>query len=122
MRYTQRGALDSGKDKAYLILLGKQGEMRSVHGQVLYTDGDEEVVGLIQGIWMMLDDTSLIFDTLVFWSSNSGFITVYGTSGVAVFGLLGAIDLKKELIQQETKLESDGDDDLPEVADPDNVA
>ncbi|GKD94595.1 hypothetical protein Tco_1374432, partial [Tanacetum coccineum] len=32
------------------------------------------------------------------------------------------IDLKKELIQQETKLESDGDDDLPEVADPNNVA
>ncbi|GKB77937.1 ribonuclease H-like domain-containing protein, partial [Tanacetum coccineum] len=31
-------------DKAYLILLGKQGEMGSVHGQVLYTDGDEEVV------------------------------------------------------------------------------
>ncbi|GKD86911.1 hypothetical protein Tco_1358065, partial [Tanacetum coccineum] len=29
--------------------------------------------------------------TLVFWSSNSGFITVYGTSGVAVFGLLGAV-------------------------------
>ncbi|GKE04081.1 enolase [Tanacetum coccineum] len=27
-------------------------------GKVLYTDGDEEVVGLIQGIWMMLDDTS----------------------------------------------------------------
>ncbi|GJV61310.1 hypothetical protein Tco_1467410 [Tanacetum coccineum] len=45
-------------DKAYLILLGKQGEMRSVHGQVLYTYGDEEVVDLIQGIWMMLDDTS----------------------------------------------------------------
>ncbi|GJV76703.1 hypothetical protein Tco_1508287, partial [Tanacetum coccineum] len=40
-------ALRDKQDKAYLILLGKQGEMRSVHGQ--------------------------------------------GTSGVAVFGLLGAV-------------------------------
>ncbi|GKB13267.1 hypothetical protein Tco_0847190 [Tanacetum coccineum] len=33
------------------------------------------------------------------------------------------IDLNKEIIEQENELESDGDDDLPEVVDPlDNVA
>ncbi|GKA78277.1 hypothetical protein Tco_0784814 [Tanacetum coccineum] len=32
------------------------------------------------------------------------------------------IDLNKEVIEQENELELDGDDDLPEVADPDNVA
>ncbi|GJY87691.1 hypothetical protein Tco_0502319 [Tanacetum coccineum] len=39
---------------------------------------------------------------------------------IDVIDVYKQIDLKKELIQQETKLESDGDDDLPEVADPDN--
>nr|GEV92482.1 hypothetical protein [Tanacetum cinerariifolium] len=32
------------------------------------------------------------------------------------------IDMNKNVIEQEIELESDGDDDLPEVADPDNVA
>ncbi|GKC91786.1 ribonuclease H-like domain-containing protein [Tanacetum coccineum] len=32
------------------------------------------------------------------------------------------IDLNKEVIKQDNELESDGDDDVPEVADPDNVA
>ncbi|GJU69886.1 hypothetical protein Tco_1256145 [Tanacetum coccineum] len=35
---------------------------------------------------------------------------------------LDAIDLNKEIIEQENELESDGDDDLPEVADLNNVA
>ncbi|GJS34198.1 hypothetical protein Tco_0532580 [Tanacetum coccineum] len=32
------------------------------------------------------------------------------------------IDLNKEIFKQENELESDGDDDVPEVAHPDNVA
>ncbi|GJW30999.1 hypothetical protein Tco_0047874 [Tanacetum coccineum] len=32
------------------------------------------------------------------------------------------INLNKEVTKQEVELESDGDDDLPEVEDPDNVA
>ncbi|GKE24230.1 hypothetical protein Tco_1435742 [Tanacetum coccineum] len=32
------------------------------------------------------------------------------------------IDLNKLVIEQENELELDGDDNLPEVADPDNVA
>ncbi|GJY83153.1 hypothetical protein Tco_0496529, partial [Tanacetum coccineum] len=32
------------------------------------------------------------------------------------------INPNKKIIEQENELESDGDDDLPEVADPDSVA
>nr|GEZ51575.1 hypothetical protein [Tanacetum cinerariifolium] len=35
---------------------------------------------------------------------------------------INEIDLNKEVIELENELEVDGDDDLPEVANPDNVA
>nr|GEV37219.1 reverse transcriptase domain-containing protein [Tanacetum cinerariifolium] len=41
---------------------------------------------------------------------------------VDVIEVYKQIDLNKEVIEQENKLESDGDDDLPDFADPDNVA